>query len=63
MAMIRQILALVILGGLLAGCGFQPLYKAESGAKQAVSVQKMAAIDIPPIQNRWQRRSIGWTCP
>jgi LPS-assembly lipoprotein len=40
------------LGLTLAACGFQPLYKAEGGAKQAASVQRMAAIDIPPIGNR-----------
>lgn len=50
--MIRRILVLAVLGGVLAACGFQPLYKAPSGAKQAVSVQRMAAIDIPPIRDR-----------
>jgi LPS-assembly lipoprotein len=59
MAKIRHLLALLTLSGILggvlgglSGCGFQPLYKAEPGAKQAASVQRMAAIDIPPIPNR-----------
>ena len=52
MASFRQILALAVLGAVLAACGFQPLYKAQSGAKQAASVQRMATIDIPPIPDR-----------
>ena len=50
--MIRRTLVLAVLGGVLSACGFQPLYKAPSGAKQAVSVQRMAAIDIPQIPDR-----------
>lgn len=42
----------VVMSGALTGCGFQPLYQAQGGAKQSASVRQMAAIEIPPIQDR-----------
>lgn len=47
-----MLVATALVSVTLTGCGFKPLYQAQGGAKQSASVRQMAAIEIPPIQDR-----------